>query len=229
VQLKINMRNCQKLNRDMRDGNWYWINRAVLHVYGPKLKTSGIAVYNALASFANFKTQACFPTQKVLARLTGMSRRTVSRKIKLLKELGLIKVERKKRGYIYHLLEIEDMTEKTPPCDKKDTSNVTGGNTNNNKLTRNINNNVNRNFLNFSFKGKETRTKEELLAKDLAEELNDEKSLPIYLYYCKKYPESLIRKALGEVKEIPSEKIKKNKAALFNYLIKKYAQSKRTN
>jgi len=102
-------------------------------------------------------------------------------------------------------------------------------NTNNNKLTRNINNNVNRNFLNFSFKGREPKTKEELLALDLAEELNDYKSLPFYLYCARKYPEPVIRRILGEVKETPSEKIKKNKVALFNYLIKKYAQGKRAN
>jgi len=138
VQLKINMRNYQKLNssvRDMRDGNWYWINRAVLHIYGPKLKASGIAVYNALASFANFKTQSCFPTQKALAELTGMSRRTVSRKIKLLKELGLIKVERKKGSCIYHILKV-DVPNGTQPCDRNGTSCVTKDHTNNNNITR---------------------------------------------------------------------------------------------
>jgi len=224
------MRNYQKLNssvRDMRDGNWYWINRAVLHIYGPKLKASGIAVYNTLASFANFKTQTCFPTQKALAELTGMSRRTVSRKIKLLKELGLIKVERKKGGCTYHLLE-PDVTEKILPCDKKDTSNVTGGNLNNNKLTRiNINNNANKKILNISSKGFSPRTKEELLALDLAEELNDHKNLSLYLRYARCYPEPFLRKVLGEVKEIPAERIKKSKAALFAYLVKKYAENKR--
>jgi len=71
--------------RDLRDGKWYWINRDVLYIYGRKLRASGIAVYNALVSFANPKTQSCFPTQKALAEITGSSRRTVLRKIKLLK------------------------------------------------------------------------------------------------------------------------------------------------
>jgi hypothetical protein len=67
------------------------------------------------------------------------------------------------------------------------------------------------------------------LALDIARELNDLKSLPLYLSYAKKYPETLLRKYLGEVKEIPIKKIKKGRAALFNYLIKKYAQETSKN
>jgi len=210
--------------RDLRDGNWYWINRDILYAYGRKLKASGIAVYNALVSFANPKTQSCFPTQKALAEITGLSRRTVLRKIKLLKELGLVKVERKRGSCVYHLLEV-DVTEEAQPCDKNDTSCVIKDHTNNNKLTKiNINNNVNKKILNFSFKPK---TKKELLALDLAEELNDRKNLSLYLRCAEKYPESFLRKVLSEVKEIPAERIKKSKAALFCYLVKKYAENKR--
>ncbi|GAI56737.1 unnamed protein product, partial [marine sediment metagenome] len=63
-------------------------------------------------------------------------------------------------------------------------------NTNNNKLTR-INNNIdieNKNFLNFnpntpkSFK---PRNRQELLSLDLAEALNDNKNLALYLFYSK--------------------------------------------
>ena len=106
-------------------------------------------------------------------------------------------------------------------------SDVNQVNTNNNKLTR-INNNTdidNKNFLNFNpntHKSFRPRSRQELLALDLAEVLNDHKNLALYLFYSKKYPESFLRKVLGEVKEIPAEKIKKSKGALFNYLIKKY-------
>jgi len=68
------------------------------------------------------------------------------------------------------------------------------------------------------------RTREELLAFDLAEALDDRRSLPVYLSYARKYPESFLRNILGNVKEIPISKIKKSRAALFNFLIKKYAQ-----
>ena len=93
-------------------------------------------------------------------------------------------------------------------------SDVNQVNTNNNKLTR-INNNTdieNKNFLNFNpntYKSFRPKNRQELLALDLAEALNDHKNLALYLFYSKKYPESFLRKVLGEVKEIPAEKIKK--------------------
>ena len=67
--------------------------------------------------------------------------------------------------------------------------------------------------------------RQELLALDLAEGLNDRKGLALYLSYAKRYPESLLRQVLGEVKEIPSEKIKKSRGALFNHIIQKYGQT----
>jgi hypothetical protein len=127
--------------RDMRDGDWYWMDRSILHGYGQKLKASGIAVYNALASFANFKTQTCFPTQEVIAQLIGLSARTVRRKVKLMIELGLIKVERRRGSAIYYLLR-PDRTKETVGQDKRDTSDRTPEPTNNNYLTINNNNNT---------------------------------------------------------------------------------------
>jgi len=73
------------------------------------------------------------------------------------------------------------------------------------------------------------RNKQELLALDLAEALNDYQGLALYLSYSKRFPESLLRKVLGQVGEIPSEKIKKSRAALFNYLVQKYAKEDSQN
>lgn len=213
--------------RSLKNGNWYWIDRRILRLYGQRLKTSGIAAYNALASYTNSKNQACFPTQKTIAELIGMSKRTVIRRIRQLKELGLIGVEKKGNRSVYHLLRPK-VTKETQGGDKKDTQEVTLGNTNKNYLTRINNNNIDN--LNFhflkskAFKGFKPETREELLALDIAKELNDLKSFPVYLSYTKKYPESLLRKLLAEVKEVKPEKIKKGRAALFNYLIKKHAQ-----
>jgi hypothetical protein len=39
---------------------------------------------------------------------------------------------------------------------------------------------------------------------------------------CRLYPQNIIQKALMETKEVPSEKIKKSRGALFVYLVKKY-------
>lgn len=68
------------------------------------------------------------------------------------------------------------------------------------------------------------KTREELLAYDLATALNDLPAFPLYLSYARKYPESLLREVLGRVKEVPPSKIKKNYGALFNYLIQQYAK-----
>jgi len=70
--------------RNLSGGDWYWISRAVLLSHGRALKPSGIAVYNVLASFANSKTQSCYPTHKTIAKIAGTSKRTVSEKIQQL-------------------------------------------------------------------------------------------------------------------------------------------------
>ena len=72
-----------------------------------------------------------------------------------------------------------------------------------------------------SFKPKNA---EELLAWDLANDLEDLEGLPLYISYSRRYPEALLRKVLGVVKEIPDNKIKKSRGALFNYLIQKHGK-----
>lgn len=54
--------------RDLKNGNWYWIPKAVIQ-HAPKIRTTGIAVYNFLASLVN-RNQSCFPSQKYIADLT---------------------------------------------------------------------------------------------------------------------------------------------------------------
>ena len=212
--------------RRMVNGEWYWIDKAIIQRYAPRIGASGIAVYNALASFANSKTQSCFPTQKALADMLGLSRRTVARKIKLLRESGLIEVIKNNRGNVYYLLSPR-VTSVTEGCDRNDTSYMTRGNTNKKKRTR-VNNNdideINSLKSDFTFKERKPQTREELLALDLAIGLHDIKGLPFYLSLAKKHPESMLRKVLGEVKEIPLTRIKKSRGALFNYLIQRYAK-----
>jgi|Deesub1362A_J573_1020465.scaffolds.fasta_scaffold02205_2 DNA-binding MarR family transcriptional regulator len=218
----------QKQVRDMRDGNWFWIHNLVLSKYARELGPSGFLVYSALALFANSRTQICFPTQKALAKITGLSRRTVIRKVKLLEKLGLIKVERGKRGCVYYLLD-PDVTEKSQTCDLHVTCKVKECHTNNNYLTKIYNNNIaDKKIFRFiaSKKRFEPNTREELLARDIAQALEDEKNLPLYLSYAKKYPETFLRGTLADVMEKPSEKLKKGRAALFNYLVQKHAKEK---
>jgi len=212
--------------RDLRNGEWYWIHKAVIQDYIHKVGTTGVIVYSFLSSLADSQ-QSCYPSQKYIAEKLGYSRATVNKAIKRLRESKLIIVERRSRYHcIYSLLKVR--------CKPRETQMSTVGNsdvkhfdTNNNKRTRNINNIDMKDISNTKRNNPKTfqpRTREELLALDLAEALNDRKSLPLYLSYAKRYPEQLLRRALGEVKEVPPEKIKKSPGALFSYLIKKYAQ-----
>ncbi len=107
---------------------------------------------------------------------------------------------------------------------------ATHDNVNNNRNGKDINNIDRNNIDNDSSDRTDNRnefhslflTREELLARDLAAGLGDEANLRFYFSVCRKYPEELLRKTYGQVKEIPLAKIKKSRGALFNYLIQKH-------
>lgn len=112
--------------------------------------------------------------------------------------------------------------EKTSLCNKYDTNNkyiYNDVNIFNNDYNNDMENN-NKNELNSFY-----LTREELLAKKLAEGLDDFESLKFYLSATRKFPEELLIKIYREVKSIPSYKIKKSRGALFNYLLQKYEQN----
>lgn len=68
--------------------------------------------------------------------------------------------------------------------------------------------------------------REDMLARELAEKLNDQAGLSLYRVYAAKYPEYLLRLILGRVLEIPNERIIKSRGALFNHLVQKYGKPK---
>jgi len=210
--------------RSIKDGNWYWIDRTVLKNFGKELKPTGIAVYNVLVSFANSKTQSCFPSQTTIAELISVSRKTVIKNIKLLKDLDLISIKKKKRSFYYLLLK-PDVKNEIQGSEEKDPLGVKDGYSINKDININNNNIISVKSLN-SNSDKSTifkpENREELLALDISKALNDSKNFFLYLSYAKKYPEPLLRKLLGDVKETPTEKIRSSRSALFNYLLKKY-------
>ena len=124
--------------RSLGDRNWYWVSKHVLNQYGRILRSSGIGVYSVLASYANSKSQTCFPTQKTIADRIGLSRKTVNRKVRVLKHLKLVTVRKIRGRCIYFLLK-PDAPNGIQVRDKRDTKGETPGNTNNNKYIK-INN-----------------------------------------------------------------------------------------
>ena len=91
-------------------------------------------------------------------------------------------------------------------------------------ILKNDNDNEFMNLNSNAFKQFKPRNESDLLAVDMATMLHDEKNLALYRSYCKKYPSSLLRKVMDEVKQLPHRKIKKSRGALFNYLVQTYAK-----
>ncbi len=213
--------------RTLKDGDWYWIDKEVILKRVPEIRAMGVTVYNFLAAMAD-KNQCCFPSQKYMADRLGYSRTAINKAIKVLEKYGLVARVKRNRYHCEYLL---------LRCKPEETQvSIIGNrgvrimNTNNNDITRYINNSISKfnkfSESNNSFKGLKPKTTEYFLAVDIAEALHDPQGLPLYLSYAKKYPENLLRRVLGEVKEVPVEKIKKTRGALFNHLIqKKYGEN----
>jgi biotin operon repressor len=90
----------------MEPGNWYWLEKAIIREYAPKVGPLGIAVYNYLASLVDSE-QMCFPSQRRIGEVLGYSRTSINRAIKRLEYHGLLSVQRSGRcTQTYQLLEI---------------------------------------------------------------------------------------------------------------------------
>ena len=213
--------------RDFSDGEWCWINKSVIQKYTSKVGPMGVTIYSFLASMAD-NEQKCFPSQKYIAEKLGCSRATVSRTLRRLESNGLVRIEKRNRYHCaYQLSRVNQALEKLgdeTQMSHTGNSDLHQSYTNDNYLTRNINNIDIEKTSNEQEKEFSPKTREELLALDLADALNDRKGLAMYLSYSRRFPESLLRKALGEAKEIPEEQIRKSRAALFNHLVRKYVK-----
>lgn len=223
--------------RDIKDGDWYWVNKSIIFDYAKKINATGIMVYSLLACFAN-KNQSCFPSQKYISEKLGCSRATVNRTLKELEDKGLIRIEKiDKYRCAYHLLKVgcqalEKLEQKGESGEtdmaRDETSEFHRKDTNDKYLSRNNNNNIDIDNINNidsvtnSDMGINPLTREEFIAYDLAEALNDPEGIALYISYAKRFPESLLRGTLGDVLEIPDEKIRKSRAALFNHIISKH-------
>lgn len=92
--------------RDLRNGDWYWINKVILDEYGIKIKPIGIAIYNCLAAHAN-QEGFCFPSHKHIANKIGASISSVQRGIRQLIKLNLIRKGRQRYHNLYYLLKLD--------------------------------------------------------------------------------------------------------------------------
>ena len=213
--------------RKMDDGGWYWISKPVIQEYVPKVGFLSMCVYHLLASMAD-ESQSCYPSQQYIAEKLGCCRSSVSRAVRKLKDQGLVRSTEKGRDHsVYQLLRVRSCTGATQMSHPRnsddapvDTNNTTLTRTNNNDVVS-IKNSDQRTDSPNEFKPK---TKEEILALDIAETLNDERNPQKYLHYAKRYTEPLLREVLSQVRQTPEERIKKSRVALFVYLVNHYAK-----
>lgn len=206
--------------RNMKAGGWYWISKAVIQEYMITISFSAFTVYNFLASMAD-EHQSCFPSQQFISRHLGCSRATVNRAIKVLEKEKLILVEKGNTHHCtYRLLHIDSNNNDTQMLHRRNLP-VQNGDTNNTNKQELHNNTV----VSVSKLLQPLKSREELLASDIAELLGDQSNDKVYLSYAYKYPESFLRMVLSEVKQTPLHKIKKSRAALFQYLLHYHAKN----
>ena len=92
--------------RDLRNGDWYWVSKALLDEYGDRLKPIGIAIYNCLAAHAN-QEGFCFPSHGHIAKKIGASISSVQRGIRELIKLEIIRKSRQRYHNVYYLLKLD--------------------------------------------------------------------------------------------------------------------------
>ena len=81
--------------RDVRDKEWFLTDDYLINGYAHYLDTCACMVYITLCRFSD-KEQKCWPSQSLIAKRLGISRRTVVDKIKLLQSHNMIYIEKKK-------------------------------------------------------------------------------------------------------------------------------------
>lgn len=98
--------------RDARKPGWFWIDNDLLDQHGAAIGSTGIAVYAALARYADSSGE-CYPATATLARITGLSRATVSATLGALVERQIVAVTRTAgRVNVYHLLSFPQPVDK---------------------------------------------------------------------------------------------------------------------
>lgn len=96
--------------RDTRNKNWMWMRRELIREDGDELGAYGIAVYSALASYADDSSTA-YPSLSSIAEMIDCSRRQVQREIKKLHRLDWIAYEERQddkggdTSHLFYLLE----------------------------------------------------------------------------------------------------------------------------
>ena len=93
--------------RSQRRAHWAWFDHALIDDHAHQIGPIGVALYVALARYANHHTGQCWPSLVRLSRQLGMTRLTARRYLQRLVDQGLITVqERHGHTFLVTLLDI---------------------------------------------------------------------------------------------------------------------------
>lgn len=84
------------------DKDWFWVKNKIITKYGKEIGVYGIAIYCTLSMYADRNTAYTFVSQKKIAKLLNIDRKTVIATIAKLQELQLLyKIKRAGSHNIY--------------------------------------------------------------------------------------------------------------------------------
>ena len=89
--------------RDIRNSDWYWIQRKIYEEYTSKIGVIGLALYNAYCSYANQKGK-CYPSHKIISNKLKISRQTIIKYNKILEKNNLIKIENRQKENLPNII-----------------------------------------------------------------------------------------------------------------------------
>jgi DNA-binding MarR family transcriptional regulator len=77
----------------LKRAHFFSVDNDIIDVHAKKIGAIGVAIYTALARFANRRTGECWPTIPRIARMLDLGRSTVKRYLHRLQKAGLISIE----------------------------------------------------------------------------------------------------------------------------------------
>jgi len=208
------------------ENRWFSMPTALFRKSSLILGANGLAIYSLLAAYADENFRSRLEYHKISRKL-GCTKLEAIMALHELENLHLINAQpQNSRTKSYQLLWI-------PPWGKTCGKSWGKNEQKSAKKTRpyrfeysikyKIVNDIDGAVNKLSFNNNMNQTDQTQFAYELAEALNDQEAIQMYIAYVNRFPEPLLREILVKVLSVPDYKIRKTRGALFNYLIQHHA------
>ena len=209
------------------EAKWFSLPQALFRLFSSNLGVTALAVYSLLAAYADENFRSRLEYHKISRKL-GCTKLEAIMALHTLENLHLIKAEpQNSRTKSYQLLWNPPWGKvcgkpcgKPEPKQEKKTRTYRFVYSQENIFDIDIEGPVNK----LRFLNNMSQTDETQFAYELAEALNDQEAIQMYIAYTNRFPEPLLREMLVKVLSVPDHKIRKTRGALFNYLIQQHAR-----